>query len=956
MNDWLQTQFEGQSQVYSDPLEALICDEQISLCMAFDTTVIQESWSWRNVHVGRELAKLLFDGQGAINRGVVIRAIDLLEKNLFSLGPGRYHDRSRQLHLLKILNLCATSKECVAAIKRIGRPIGHQGAERLIKETLNLTESVRITDTHARQAALSALLTYLRQNVGSCFATAPAILIQQEQPLQFLTDIGQLIGTGRLLRVFEGKEYVVPLSISWGMGELLRPFSLAALGKNSFDHLALSPGLQAAFEASGFIDSQATSEQKQEQCAALLKEVTLPQEGLFGPITVDFLLKVILQKKCGVIPEDLSLAQAGAISAPLQGLVLSSPFGRGGKIQAVNRYLKAYEAAKKRFKSLTDNALLKAWEFTLASLSESKANFAKWNLYASLGVQPEEEGGIGQSLFKKIGEKIEMANREISECQSRYDHLFAQTKYLEGRVAHATSEREVGWVRAEYQIRRHEINRVLSERDAAYEKGRKFQNLYPMLIEFYGEKIPQYFQEVYDAEMHNVAANPYDDSPAGFRLMYKHGRGNTALWTLIHSSSEFIQYLTAFFVATEIEIDQLSAVKGLEREISELITTVIMTMKRPEFLESAFFRLARAYQEPLPENPLKNLEKVSRKPWAYISGGTMGTLLSTYWGTTQKPKEVKRWVENEKEYLAFIIDSLKELPLSVQKLYQQEPQKNLLAFSPTHAFNLKPGWSLLREAWESDLYTYTWIRDHWLNPQYKFLDSLVLDQRMMERVVEQTVSIIPVGYRSVVQHALRNFAYAMNPSEFREQVRKVLSYEKWLSPAHLNHILDEIDSILYRFLPFFPEYHLRDQLTLIFGEIEELSPQLKAKIMSLIPLAEDHVGRYRMLSSEDLKGIAKGLLIAAMEKSRTSIDYHALVTRAMQKMGLCYPEPFLFADTNWVKNFFGFVVNPGTALLELWRFDEYGGEGRPMSLWKRYLNGTERLDWGLYTHPRSTDH
>src|SRR5262249_1338468 len=161
------------------------------------------------------------------------------------------------------------------------------------------------------------------------------------------------------------------------------------------------------------------------------------------------------------------------VQGPLAEVVIQSQQHQGGKSLACSRYNKAYEVARGAFKGLTDNALLKAWEFTLASLSESKADFAKWNLYISLGVDPEDPYGIGQSLYQAIQGMINQINEEIASFQSRYDHLFAQAKYLEGRMGSASTESELGGIRAEYQIRRHELNRTLAERDEVYDKGRK---------------------------------------------------------------------------------------------------------------------------------------------------------------------------------------------------------------------------------------------------------------------------------------------------------------------------------------------------------------------------------------------------------------------------------------------------------------------------------------------------
>ena len=938
---------------YSDPLEALLCDEYVDICKDFDTSQLQESWSWRNVHVGRELARQLIDEKGAIKRRTLFQAIQLLEENLYSLGPGRHHDGSRQKHLLKILKLLYDNPSYAQGLKRINRPIGHRGAEKLIKETLLLPEATQISDAHARQAAIAALLTVLRQNVGSCFATAPAILIQQDLPLAFLADIAELLGTGRLTRIKEGVEYTVPLSPSWGMGDLLKPCSWSSLGNKPLEALALSPGLHAAFEAAGLMDQKPSGQEIHQQCFAIISKTDFLKEipeKAFAVFSSDRLIQEVLLQAFGVSKQDVTDFSLRRVQGPLAELVIQS--AQGSKTLACSKYIKAYEAAKGAFKGLTDNALLKAWEFTLASLSESKADFAKWNLYVSLGVDPEDPHGIGQSLYSAIQDKIHQINEEMTLYQSRYDHLFAQAKYLEGRMRNA-SESELGWIQAEYQIRKHELNRAIVERDIAYDQGKRLQSIYPKLIAFYGEKIKDYFQEVYDAEMHDVVASFYDDSPAGFRLMYKYGRSQTALWTMIHTPTEYIQHLTSFFVSTEIDLNQLPECEGLQKDITDLVTIAINTIKRPEFLESSLVRLARAYHEPLVSHPMEHLEQVKRKPWSYISGGTMNTLVKYYWRALNEPREAKRWVESENEYLAFLIDTLKELPLNVQRLYQENCDRGMLSSSPTHAFICKPGWPLIRKAWESDLYTYTWIKEQWIAPQHNFLKDCLLDGRMMDAVIQQLLLFIPIGYRPVVQHALKNFPFAMTPSEFRSHVIQALSYEKWLREGNrLAQISEELDSILYRFLPLFPEHQLRERLGTLFEAIDEIDDRLREQVLHLIETAEERVGKYRILSAQDLKEIAQGLLILALKETRASVFYYHKIVEAMQHTGLCYPAPFLFADTNWVNNVFGFTLNPGTALLELWRFDACGAqEGRPMTVWKRYLNGVDRQDWGLYIQP-----
>lgn len=942
---FLQTAFEkiAYANSYKEPLQELLCSEYITICHDFDLTQIQDSWSWRITHLAREIAFFLIDDKGEFKRRTLIKAIRILQNNLYSLGPNRHHDSKPFSHLLKILQLFFSEQEYMKALRRIRRPDSHQGAEQLIRETLFLSDVERVTDAHARRAALSALLTNLRQNVGSCFATAPAIMIQQEQPLQFLADIGQLLGTGQLKRVYEGVEYAVPLSINWGVGDLYRPLYLSSLGSDPFKTLASSPGLRAALETSVNIEKN-LEELIKESC------IWLNPDDPFALFTADDILKHIFLQIHGVTEEDVKKYREQPVAGIVGELLVQAPYMREGKSRLCEQFIRSYERAKKVFKGFTDNALLKAWEFSLASLSESKADFAKWNFYASLGIQPEEPFGIGESVHKHLQEKLNRINEEIEAHQSRYDHLYAQVKYLEGRMRRASTPSEAEWLRADYRIRRHELDRVLAEQDEEHEKGKKLAQIFPFLIDFYGKKIRDYFQEVYDSQMQDVTTNPYDDSPAGFRLLYKHGRSNTALWTMIYSSTEYLQHLSSFFSATEIELEQLPEMEGIERDLSELMTAIITTIKRPEFLETSFYRLAKAYREPIIKDPLRHLDQVKRKPWAYISGGTMGTLVSCYYSNPDKPNEERRWIESENELLAFLIDIMKELPLSTQKLYLKDPNRSMLAFSPTHAFLAKPGWKLFRQAWESDLYTYTWIRDLWHNPQLHFLDDHLLDGRMMDYLVSELLRFIPVGYRPLVKNILSSFPYSLRADEFRERTLKALSYEKWLrGKRHLELVAEELDSILYRSFPLFPEHELNKRLYTLFEALEDIDEKTQTKLYKQIEELE--TGRYKIFSANDLRNIAKGLLIRVLGSTRSSIPFHQRITEVMQANKLAYPAPILVADTNWVKNTFGFTVNPGTGKLEFWRFDDCGGEGRPIAIWRRYLDGTDRQDWGLYTNP-----
>ena len=337
-------------------------------------------------------------------------------------------------------------------------------------------------------------------------------------------------------------------------------------------------------------------------------------------------------------------------------LIIQSPVGAkgsGGFDRCAN-FLQLFELAKNVFKSLADNALLKAWEFTLASFSDIKYEFTRWNLYASLGLQANEPGGIGQCIHQIIQNKLDEANRKAQDIQYEYEMVYTQVKTLETRMRHASTEKEVQWLKIDYQSRMNEFYFLEEQRNEAQNQASALVNLYDILYKLYVELFKDYFQEVYDADMQEVTTGPFDDSPAGFRLLYKHGRSNPSQWTRIQNQHDFINVLASFFVATEPQIAHALEGKKIEKDLSDVVTGIITHIKTKEFLETAFHRMALAHKAPMIKDPLDHLEHVEKKPWVYTSGGTMNTLVSCYYQFEEKPKEAEKWVENEMELLVFL--------------------------------------------------------------------------------------------------------------------------------------------------------------------------------------------------------------------------------------------------------------------------------------------------------------
>lgn len=940
--------------LYSQRVFSAIGDVFDEISLEAEESGVQESCSIRNILKTRELANYLINDEGKFNEALLPQIIDDLGKKLYSLGPDRQPDAKRDELLIKMLKQLQTDKGVVRSLMRIGKPHMHKIADQIIRDTLQISHKTVVTDAHARRAALSALLCYLRQNVGSCFATAPAIVVHDEQSDVLLNDLQELLTTGRLKRTFGGVEYAVPLSTSSGAGDLKKNIFMHGGDLIEETKIWKSPGLILAFEAAELIDPQLSRKEKQESCKRLvlnyLKSKWLGEDFFY--VTIEEIIQGVLLDHFKIAPEEIKeyLERPKGV---IHGGFLMQPSTTGSS-QKYENYILSLETAEGAFKSLADNALLKSWEFSLASFSETKAQFTRWNLYSSLGMGPQEEGGIGQCLIEILERRLQDCNEKLKDHQAEYELLYSQLQFLQSKLRSSATEKEAQWNRIELQTKLNEFHLQEELRNKYYAKAQRYANLYDQLMGLYDKLFPRYFQEVYDADIHEVTSGPYDDSPAGFRLLYKHGRSNTSQWTKIENHVDFIDALANFFTATETEIAGSPEMKNLEEDVAEITTSIVSHVRSKKFLETAFNRMAIAHRARVIENPLENLEKIEKKPWVYTSGGAMNTLVSCYFRRNEKPTEVSRWVENPMELLVFLIDSIKEIPEKIRDPVETNPEKSFLIHSPTHAFLLKPGYVPFEEAWKNKEFTYTWVRDNHVRNMEQFCKNIYLDDEKMRFVLERLQNKIPISYRYYFKEVFKSLGGSLSVKDFRQYIEDTIDTTPGLQYRRQPVLsTEEIDSTLYDLLPILPTYKLKDYIPKILSELPGFNNEQREKMMQVYEEQSGKILAPKLVSSKGLINIVKSLIMIVTGKNTSSYDYHRLITEVAQNHEYAFPKPIIIADTNWVKDFFSFVVNPGTGQLEFWRTDYTGSTGSPMRIWDEWLNGSRKEPtWGLYSKPQ----
>jgi hypothetical protein len=278
--------------------------------------------------------------------------------------------------------------------------------------------------------------------------------------------------------------------------------------------------------------------------------------------------------------------------------------------------------------------------------------------------------------------------------------------------------------------------------------------------------------------MPELFTGPYEDRMAGFRLVYKHGRNDSSLWTLIYTPEQFVKVLVEFFTVIEPYIAH-SLETPVEKKIVEEMTTLII-----QYVQSDRFILSA----------MKRAAVKGRMPWAYLSGGTMDQLVPTYFRYSSPPTKETREIQDELDLFVFLLDTLKGFSPQITKQFLEDASQGLLIESPTHAFTVLPGLDFFREGWIDEGFTYTWIRDRFLLPGKEFFGEIKLsrdEQRELMRRLSidgETSSSASLEMFSsqcpqVPKKDLEAFLYQTLPLISGDQCKSVL--QKLLSTDHV---------------------------------------------------------------------------------------------------------------------------------------------------------------------------
>ncbi len=910
-------------------IEKIFSYENSSFIQFASKTIFHNALLFKNTQTSRDLANILILDNGDLDKKTLENCITFLEKNLFSIQENCEYENLYRQHILFVLKKLFEDKNFSRQLNKIFVPI-QTHIQKLILNTLLLSKNTILSLAHVKKAVLSALFTYLRQDIGSCFATAPAILIQQKYPEKMLKDLDDLISSGSLSRIVNKKVLTIPINLLNSLGSLNTPILIKNLGNNPIYSLANDPSLQIVFFKINFINQQTADPLK--ECLKLL-DISSIQNICKNPdnyITAH---------------EIITLSLAEYYNFPIKKI-------NNFKLDDLNKkekneYFSNLFLAKETFIHINHNALLKSWELSLASLAEAEANFSKQHLAIALGINDfQDPFSIANTLNQVIEKEILTTNQDIEEAESKYNNLKGQINYIDTRLKHPINKQDSENLIAEFRLRRQELNRILSEWNEYQDKQKCLQTLSKFIINYYFDIFTNYFQALYDPEIVIINKNFYEDKLAGFRIFYTHGRKNVGTWTPLYSEDEFISALSNFFSITEIDLKEKNFSKKLDKEIEHCVREILSSIRKHDFLLGAFQRIASFYNEPLPKNPIDNSFMIKYKPWVYASGGSPNSFLKAYFQLEENPTTSLKQAESPQELLAFFADSIKDLPSITKNNYLNQNKAFFLTSSPTHLFLTDPSNKMFRKCWDNDWYSYTWIRDIWETQQKNFLSKTLLSQGAISRLLEE-----------VQQELIGNFHYKQIFNEFFQDFNLNIPefYKKTLKCFHENKIStskrieQDLASLLFNLVPLTREQQLKDNINNISQILSYTSKISYEKFQNFI---EQLIPKFSFITSKELLTLYKVLTIKASNSIYFDEDFHYRIINAMRELSLLFPAPLILGDSNWEIEYayLGFIVHPGTQEIDFWRFSPEGSSGRPMPNWKKFFN--EKFHWTFFYDPK----
>ena len=365
---------------------------------------------------------------------------------------------------------------------------------------------------------------------------------------------------------------------------------------------------------------------------------------------------------------------------------------------------------------LSPPPLLKCLEYTIASMTEFSLDTQTFSLSIILGLDPSLVDGLGGKIQSLIREELLKIEKEVHQAQIEAQKALDHVNIINSQLSQASSYERAQSLKAQGYSHSSQMRSCVEKRDELIKESEEISELLKIWIEKAREVFKSYFQDIFDPDL-KITHSSLDDSPAGFRLLCKHGRQNILSWTKIHDEKTFVSCLKDYFLYLENLLGSEYKSKRIKAILVSISSESIQYIHQNNFIESSLKRLK-----------MLNATYHYTHPWCYLSGGSLRSLLACFLGKTEVSNEVKIQTKEPVDLLIKLVDLFKDFPLKFQDRFLSDDQRGILAQNESHAFVVKPGFKVFSNFWSDRHFSYTTIRDSFLIPLYQYYQKKVFTE------------------------------------------------------------------------------------------------------------------------------------------------------------------------------------------------------------------------------------
>jgi hypothetical protein len=917
---------------------------------------LQHAAKSRNCIVGQLLANRLINDDGQLEVvGLFLNDPDEVAKAL-GVAP-----HSKQL--ARVMKRLRDEPQLAKKLTSIGPPSPKNPACQMIRSTLGLAVNEEVTEVHARKAALAAMFAELRQSdVGSCFATSTAIRVHDSDPERFLSDMKELIETGKMIRdvkLADGtiKHVEVPVSTAVSRASLERKVTLKKNGNlkdagGGTIHIASTVPVAAALGAMGLQGSQAQKPVNDALTALRTSKVQAAKSAIEA-LESGKKRESLLARVPGLLAEQPDQVKArAALATELSDL---SSKDRDTVLAGFDGY---FDPAKADHEFTVEDVVNQT---VLATTGLSEADLAARERLSELGLQVREiraRGTSNEASDKVLTEYSDLSTElgKKREQFGKYDELAsaASSAYLaqeDNRLLRAweyslTAMAEQGVADSLTPLLK---KGVQSQIESAMDwesvslfadaplKAHKLMKARDAIKKKFEEEWDRNVRVGYDASREGKLSADGSSNKGAFCLFDKAGIDDPGQHIQVNDKDSYTRLIEGIINGAKAEVLKGESDPAVVAFVEKIAASVAdKAAKNPDDVVSgANFRIR-----------LQNRE--FKEPWTVVTGNYMTPLLSTYYGQdVSKAVKENKVVLSADELTGWLLKSGSELMANIPDKSKLTPETLIPMDGGPHVWNLRIGDPAVRKVLESNADADEFKRSE--RAKYEAQKNTPLTRQMIRVLVEDALD-----------------GSGKNKQFVDELIQKIRS----MPGATAGNVLKEVKAAVAADDSENPESKEAVETRAALAIMRNVVLPIEAADGKLAAHIDE------VLKKLDLKGqeaVVRSAVMAELTGTNAAAvasmsDIEKAIVKALKPLGL-YPDDgkaaidvckalkpaaplgLAFGDTNWGGGdhniFFTMMRNPVNGNLEMWQCNEDGsGAGKVKS--KEWI---QFQSWQVVTDP-----